>query len=181
MNNIFISFNNNKVVREFLATLSLNVLFLFVCSQVSFDIGIVPITMQSLGVSLISLKDDCKVGVSSIITYLMLGALGLPIFANFSGGLHVLFGPTGGYLFGFFLSILVVSNLSSKFSKDNIFKLMFLVFISNILVFIPGILYLSGFIGIGKAFSLGFIPFIIPGIFKIIILVSALRLIKKED
>lgn len=181
MNNMLIRFNINKAAINFLSVIALNVLFLFACSQVSFDIGIVPITMQSLGVSLIALKSDSKVGVYSIMTYIILGALGMPLFANFSGGIHVLFGPTGGYLFGFILSIWVVSNLSSKFSQDNIFKLTGLIFISNLLVFIPGILYLSSFIGLWKAVSFGFVPFIIPGVFKTIVLVSALHLIGKKD
>jgi hypothetical protein len=83
-------------------------------------------------------------------------------------------------LFGFILSIWVVSNLSKKLSQDSIFQLTGLIFISNLLVFIPGILYLSSFIGFWQAFSFGCVTFIISGGFKTIILVSVLYLIVKK-
>ena len=63
----------------------------------------VPFTMQTFAVFLASLLLDGKRGAVSVFVYLALGAVGLPVFSGFQGGVGVLFGPTGGYLFGFLL------------------------------------------------------------------------------
>ena len=73
-------------------------------AQISVPIGIgVPFTLQTFGVYLIC-----------VLIYILLGAIGLPVFANFSGGLGVIFGVTGGYIFGFLVASLVIPFLVAK-------------------------------------------------------------------
>ena len=61
----------------------------------------VAFTMQTFGIFLTLLLLGGKLGSISVAIYLMLGAVGLPVFSGFRGGLGMLLGPTGGYLAGF--------------------------------------------------------------------------------
>ncbi|MDD3252583.1 MAG: biotin transporter BioY [Lachnospiraceae bacterium] len=72
---------------------------LAVISQLSIPMPTgVPITIQMFGVTLIGVVLGWRLGLLSVITYILLGAVGLPIFANFRGGFSVLVGLTGGYI-----------------------------------------------------------------------------------
>ena len=61
----------------------------------------VPVTMQTFGVALCACVLGWKMGTASVAVYLLLGALGVPVFAGLSGGLGTITGPTGGFLIGF--------------------------------------------------------------------------------
>ena len=84
-------------------------------AQISVPIGIgVPFTLQTFGVYLICLLSGQRTAFWSVLIYILLGAIGLPVFANFSGGLGVIFGVTGGYIFGFLVASLVIPFLVAK-------------------------------------------------------------------
>lgn len=75
---------------------------LTICSQIAFELpGGIPITLQTFGIVLVGIMLGHRLGLMSVILYLLIGAVGIPVFANLRGGLSVLAGPTGGYLFGF--------------------------------------------------------------------------------
>ena len=61
----------------------------------------VPITLHTFGVALCAAVGGAMTGTVSTAVYVLLGAVGLPVFASMRGGFGVLFGPTGGFLFGF--------------------------------------------------------------------------------
>ena len=71
-----------------------------ICSWISVPF-VVPFTLQTFGVFLTLMVLGGKRGTFSIILYVLLGALGLPVFASFNGGLAYIFGPTGGFIVGF--------------------------------------------------------------------------------
>lgn len=72
-----------------------------VCAWLAVPVGDVRITMQTFGVFLTLLLLGGGKGTAACVAYLFLGAIGLPVFSGFQGGLGVLLGPTGGYLWGF--------------------------------------------------------------------------------
>ena len=75
---------------------------LAILSQISFMLpGGVPLTFQTFAIILCGTILGSKLSLVAIIVYLLLGMVGIPVFSNFQGGLHVLLGPTGGYLIGF--------------------------------------------------------------------------------
>ncbi len=75
--------------------------FLAVMSQISLPMpGGVPITIQVFAVSLTAVVLGAKAGTTATLVYILLGIVGLPIFANFQGGLGVLMGTAGGYIIG---------------------------------------------------------------------------------
>lgn len=73
----------------------------------------VPITLQTLAVSLVALCLGALRGTVSVLLYVVVGLAGVPIFARFSGGLGVLAGPTAGYLLAFPLAALVAGALAT--------------------------------------------------------------------
>lgn len=65
-----------------------------VCAQIQIPFGEVPFTLQTLGVFIAASLLGWKRGTLSVIVYVLLGLAGVPVFAGFSGGIGVLFGPT---------------------------------------------------------------------------------------
>jgi len=76
-------------------------LFNAAAAQFSLNIGPIPITGQSFAVTLTGALLGSRLGALALVAYILEGCSGLPFFANGAGGLHVLFGPTGGYLVSF--------------------------------------------------------------------------------
>ena len=76
---------------------------LAVCSQIQIPLT-VPITLQTFGVFFALEILGGKRGFFSVLVFILLGAIGIPVFAGFTGGLGVLFGSTGGYILGFILT-----------------------------------------------------------------------------
>lgn len=74
----------------------------------------VPITLQSLGVMLAGALLGWKRGALAVLTWLVLGAAGLPVFAGGTSGLAKFVGPTGGYLFGFLVGVVVIGWLVER-------------------------------------------------------------------
>lgn len=87
-----------------------------VCSQIYIPTTI-PFTLQTMAVFITGGILGCKRGTLSIIVYLLLGIIGVPVFAEFSSGLGVLFGMTGGYIIGFIFTSLIVGFMCDKLGK----------------------------------------------------------------
>lgn len=88
-----------------------------VCAQIQIPFGEVPFTLQTLGVFIAASLLGWKIGTLSVIVYVLLGLAGVPVFAGFSGGIGVLFGPTGGYIIGFIFTALIVGLMTEKLGK----------------------------------------------------------------
>ena len=85
-----------------LAYMALGAVIIAVCSWISIP-TVVPFTLQTFAVfSVLGLLGG-KRGTISVLIYILLGAVGVPVFAGFSGGFGVILGPTGGYIVGFLL------------------------------------------------------------------------------
>ncbi len=160
--------------------ISLGVLLLWAMSQISVPLKPVPMTLQTMGVMALGLLYHRRVAVYSVATYLVLGACGLPMLANGSGGIHHFFGPTGGYLLGFLAAVLTMTTLREYFKSDSVFSLIFYCLLGTLVIYIFGISWLSVFIGVKQAVVLGLLPFLIPGFIKALLLSAAVRYVKKS-
>ncbi|ROR28344.1 biotin transport system substrate-specific component [Mobilisporobacter senegalensis] len=98
---------------------------LSILSQISFQLpGGIPITLQTFAVALLAIVLGAKLGTYSVLIYLLIGAVGFPVFANFKGGLSALAGPTGGYLIGFiFMAFITGLGKGKKFPLRILFSL----------------------------------------------------------
>ena len=85
-----------------------------VCSIISIPVGQVPVTLQTFAVSFAAAMLGWKRGTLSVLVYILLGAVGLPVFAGLKGGVGVLAGPTGGYIVGFILTAFVIGYIAEK-------------------------------------------------------------------
>ncbi len=87
---------------------------LCVCAVITIPIGPVPITLGTLGVMLAASALGAKKGTIAVIVYILLGAVGLPVFSGFKGGLQVIAGPTGGYITAYILTSLFIGIFTKK-------------------------------------------------------------------
>lgn len=129
-----------------------------ICAGIKIEIGPVPVTMQTFAVLLSGALLGSKRGALAQLTYLLMGLLGIFWFAH-GGGLAYVLSPTFGYIIGFVLASYFVGLFSEKG--------MFALAIGDIIIYVPGLLYLSLFTGIEKALSIGLLPFIIGDVVKI--------------
>lgn len=94
-----------------------------VCAQLSIPMPMgVPFTMQTFAIPLAGVILGAKRGTLSVIVYILLGIIGVPVFAGFKGGFGVLFGATGGYIITFPLMALfagISSDLCSKYNSGK--------------------------------------------------------------
>ena len=80
---------------------------LCLCGWIAIPLPGIAVTMQTFGIFLpLLILGGCH-GTLTVLTYLLLGCAGLPVFTGFQSGIGVLVGPTGGYLFGFLLTALI--------------------------------------------------------------------------
>lgn len=136
-------------------------LFLAACAQITVWTVPVPVTMQTFGVLVVGAIYGWRLGAATVAAYLVEGAIGLPFFAGLTGGLPILFGPTGGYLFGFVAAAAVVGWLAERGWDRNILTMALAMLIGNVVLYVPGLLWLSTFFGWEKAIEYGLSPFML--------------------
>ena len=96
-----------------LVYVGLSAALIAICSWITIPLA-VPITLQTLGVCVVSGIFGTKKGTLSVLIYIILGAIGVPVFSGFKGGVGVLFGATGGYIIGFVFTALIVGIVADK-------------------------------------------------------------------
>ncbi len=130
----------------------------------------VPLTLQTLFTLLAAMTLGSVMATSSQIIYVMLGVIGLPVFAGFKAGIGILFGPTGGFLFGFIISACVIGKIIEAKKEKNIFYYLLAGLIGTIIIYTIGVTQLSLVTGIGikRALLIGALPFLPGDILKII-------------
>ena len=90
-----------------------------VCSQIQIPAA-VPFTLQTFAIFLACGLLGGKRGTVSVLIYILLGAVGLPVFAGFKGGIGALLGTTGGYIIGFIFTALIMWLFEKSFGKKMI-------------------------------------------------------------
>lgn len=171
---------NRKITTRDLTLISLCASMMAVCSWISVPAA-VPFTMQTFGVFLTVGLLGGKRGSMAIALYLALGAVGLPVFAGFSGGPGYMMGPTGGYIVGFVLSALLMWLAESLFGKSM--PVLITSMIAGLIVcyafgtawFMTVYTKNTGDIGLAAALSWCVIPYIIPDVIKIVLAAAACR------
>ncbi|NLL61688.1 MAG: biotin transporter BioY [Candidatus Atribacteria bacterium] len=144
---------------------------------ISIPIGLVPISLQNLFVFLSGMVLGSKLGALSQLIYVLLGAVGLPIFSGYKGGPGVLVGPTGGFLMGFVISAYIIGKLAEKLTnaKTKIWCYFAIGLLGIFIIYITGVaqLLLITKVGLRKAILAGVLPFL-PGDFLKLIIASFL-------
>ncbi len=142
-------------------------------------IGPVPIVLSTLFVILSGLLLGSRWGLASMGLYLLVGAIGLPVFAGGKGGLAHLLGPTGGYLFGFALASWLTGLISER-SPDLLILDISAVIIGSLVIYGAGVPWLKVVTQMSwsKTFMVGVIPFLIGDAVKAVVAIMLARAIR---
>ncbi|PRR80757.1 biotin transporter BioY [Clostridium vincentii] len=131
---------------------------------------VVPITMQVFAIILTGIILGARLGSFTVLIYILLGAVGAPVFVQFKGGFQTLIGPTGGYLIAYPITAAIIGYFSYKYKKNYL------------MIFLGGVLGLAVCYSIGTtqlmfvanltpraALMAGVIPFVPLDILKLIL------------
>lgn len=155
-----------------------------ICSWISIPAA-VPFTLQTFGVFIAVGVLGGKRGSLSVLVFILLGAIGIPVFANFSGGIGVLAGPTGGYIIGFLFSALLMWAMEKLPGKKSVMQIVSMI-AGLIVCYAFGTVWfvivygrMNGPIGFTSALASCVVPFIIPDIIKIALAYVLSRKLRK--
>lgn len=157
-----------------MAYIALFAVMIAVCSWISIP-ATVPFTLQTFGVFLAVGVLGGKRGTLAVLVYLLLGIVGLPVFAGFSGGIGCLLGTTGGYIVGFLFSALVMWAMERGLGKKP-WVLALSMVLGLIVCYAFGTVWFmqvyaktTGAIGLWTALGWCVFPYIIPDLVKIVL------------
>lgn len=145
-----------------------------ICSWISIPMT-VPFTLQTFAVFMAVGLLGGKRGTLSVLIYILLGAVGVPVFAGFTGGVGVLLNSTGGYIVGFLFSALVMWGVERLFGRKPVVQIISMI-LGLIVCYALGTIWFmvvytknTGAVGLGTVLGWCVIPFIIPDLVKIVL------------
>lgn len=168
-----------------LALVIAGVMVMTISAQVKIPFWPVPMTLQTVIVLVLGLGYGLRLGLTTIVSYLAIGALGVPVFAT-GGGVAYLLGPTGGYLFGFVIATAVLGYLGERGWGKTLTSTAVAMFGGLAIILTLGVAWLSYVLGdFGKALSLGLYPFLLAEVVKMLVASKLVpltwQLAKKEN
>jgi biotin transport system substrate-specific component len=162
--------DNTKVLD--LVYISIGAALIAICSWISIPTA-VPFTLQTFAVFFVLLSLGGERGTLATLVYVLLGAVGVPVFAGFSGGIGVLLGSTGGYIIGFLFTGILYIIFTRFFSKKIVVKIIALVlglavcYAFGTAWFMNVYIKSSGEVGLLTVLGWCVFPFIIPDLLKL--------------
>lgn len=140
----------------------------------------VPLTGQVFGVFLVGAILGARWGAISLFIYVLLGAIGLPVFHNMQGGLHMILGPTGGYLWGFVLGGYILGRIVEQ--SDSSVNMVAGMLLCLLAIYALGVLQLTLIIGLAlpKALAIGVLPFIPLDLVKLAAAVAVVMQVRRR-
>ncbi|KQI72733.1 acetyl-CoA carboxylase [Loktanella sp. 5RATIMAR09] len=168
------------------AMVVLGIAFLAIMAKIKVPMWPVPITMGTFAVLTIGATYGPRLGLATILGYLIIGALGFDVFAGSAAnnaGLTYMMGGTGGYLVGYVLATLALGLAARAGWDRSVLMMGFALLIANALIYLPGVAWLSVLYGnsltwavevglvpflIGDALKLGLAALLVPGLWKLI-------------
>jgi len=141
----------------------------------------VPITLQTLFLYLAATLLGGRVAALSQVIYILVGIIGLPVFAGGKAGLGVLIGPTGGYLIGFIAGAYVIGKLVEIRKAPGLIWIISSMVTGTVAIYLFGVgqLMIIAKLSMVKAITVGAFPFLIGDVLKIV--VASLLTLKIRD
>lgn len=158
---------------------------LSVAAKITVPMWPVPITMGTFVVLTLGAAYGSALGLVTILSYILIGALGFDVFAGSSAeasGLTYVLGGTGGYLLGYVMATLVLGALARRGWDRSVARMSLALLIGNVIIYVPGLLWLGQLYGwnesilqwglwpflIGDAVKLGLAALLLPGLWKLL-------------
>ena len=163
----------------------LGIAALAIAAKIKVPMWPVPITMGTFAVLTVGAAYGARLGLVTILGYMIIGALGFDVFAGSSAekfGLTYMMGGTGGYLVGYVLAVLALGALARAGWDRSVGKMAVALLIGNVLIYVPGLLWLGQLFGwdqpilawglwpflVGDAVKLALVALLVPGLWKLI-------------
>ena len=162
--------DNSKVLD--LVYIAIGAALIAICSWISIPTA-VPFTLHTFAVFFVLLALGGERGTLATLVYVLLGAVGVPVFAGFSGGIGVLLGNTGGYIIGFLFTGLIYILFTKFFKKNIVMKVVALVlglavcYAFGTAWFMHVYMKSSGEVGLLTVLGWCVFPFIVPDLLKL--------------
>jgi len=154
-----------------MAYIALFAVLMAICSWISIP-TVIPFTLQTFAVFLAVCVLGGKRGTMSVIVFVLLGAVGIPVFAGFTGGLQVILGNTGGYIIGFIFAALLMWLLERLLGRKiwvqaiSMLLGMATYYVFGTIWFMAVYMRTTGPVGLATVLGWCVIPFIIPDLIK---------------
>ena len=131
----------------------------------------VPVTLQTLFTYLAGAVLGPSLGALSQVIYILLGGIGLPVFAGGKAGFGTLLGPTGGYLFGFVAASFVIGKTCDLHTQPTVRRVAGSFVLGTAIIYTLGILQLSQWMNgdLQHALVVGVLPFVVGDALKVVI------------
>ena len=153
---------------------SVSIALIAVCSWISVP-SVVPFTLQTFAVCLIASLLGLRLGLWTVAGYILLGAVGVPVFSGFRGGPGALLGVTGGYIVGFLLTALVTGFAADRYGR-RLPALLVSMALGILLCYIFGTAWFmlvyaknTGLVSLGTALAWCVTPYLFPDGIKLVL------------
>ncbi len=173
----------NNIKTKNITLVAMSVALLTISSYLSIPIPFleVPLSLQTLSVFMIGFLLTPIMSFSSVIIWIVLGAIGLPVFAGGEAGLGVLLGFKGGYIISFAVAAIFIS--AFKGAGNNVIRYIVIMLIANLAIVYPiGVFVLSKSLNLdfNSALKAGMYPFLIGDFIKIVVAAYASKKVKQS-
>lgn len=137
-------------------------------AQVEVPMVPVPMSLQTLAISVVGLTFGARMATMALIAYLAQGAAGFPVFSGGSAGAAHLFGPTGGFLWGFVAMAWMTGWMAERGMARGFGRLFIAAFVPATLLFVPGVAWLWAAtpLSVQGAIEAGMLPFLVGDVVK---------------
>ena len=174
--------NKTKLNVKDLVLIPLFSVLIAICAWITVP-SVIPFTLQTFGVFIALGLLGGKRGTLSVLVYILLGLVGVPVFSGFKGGIAALLGPTGGYIIGFIGSALVYL-LMTSFINDRLYIKSIAFILGLIVCYAFGTVWFVEVyssrvepVGYAAALSMCVIPFIVPDLLKIALALALTKIL----
>jgi biotin transport system substrate-specific component len=160
-----------------IAVVVLGTLLIAAAAKVNVPVWPVPVTLQSFAVAALAAAFGWRIGVATVVAYLVEGAMGLPVFAT-GGGAAYLLGPTGGFLLGFVAMAAIIGAATDRGASGRGFTLAIAMLVGDAALLAIGFAWLLAFGAgaawidqadiVGSAFARAVQPFILWDVLKMV-------------
>jgi len=151
----------------------LGIAALAIAAKIKVPMWPVPVTMGTFAVLTIGAAYGPRLGLTTILGYMAVGALGFDVFAGSSAekaGLEYMMGGTGGYLLGYVLATLALGFAARRGMDRSVPGMALAMLVGNALIYVPGLLWLGQLYGWDKPIlEWGFTPFVIGDALKLVL------------
>ena len=174
-----------------IAYVALSIALMAVGAWVTVPLGPVPFTLQIFVFTFALVMLEPKLAMAAVVGYIVLGAIGVPVFSSLRGGIGVLAGPTGGFLWGYIVGFALAIAVGSlfkvkevpagkRFDTTEVVRAFVMSFVYLACAYVCGWFQLMLVMGIGPeaAFASAVAPFILVDIVKIIVAVFVALAVK---